>query len=83
MVGPFALLRHLGEGEAGTDREDGLGLYGKVGAVAGMVLTLVIFAAQIPLSALWLSRFDFGPAEWVLRSFTYGSLQPLRSSARG
>lgn len=58
----------------------GLGLYGKVGAAAGLGLSLVIFGVQIPLSAWWLSRFDFGPAEWALRSFTYGRLQTLRFS---
>lgn len=57
----------------------GLGLYGGVGAALGLALSLAIFAAQVPLSALWLGRFDFGPAEWLLRSFTYGRLQPLRS----
>lgn len=60
----------------------GLGLYGRVGAATGLVLSLAIFAAQIPLSALWMRRFDFGPAEWVLRSFTYARLQPLRARTR-
>jgi uncharacterized protein len=59
----------------------GLGLYGRVGAALGLVLSLAIFAAQIPLSMLWLRRFDFGPVEWVLRSFTYARLQPLRLRA--
>lgn len=57
----------------------GLGLYGRVGAAAGLALSVAIFALQVPLSAWWLSRFRFGPAEWVLRSFTYGRLQPLRA----
>jgi len=26
----------------------------------------------------WMNRFRFGPAEWVLRSITYGRRQPLR-----
>jgi uncharacterized protein len=63
----------------------GLGLYGRVGAAGGLVLSVAIFAAQIPLSAWWLRRFDFGPAEWLLRSFTYARLQPIRArkAARG
>lgn len=61
----------------------GLGLYGRVGSALGLALSLVIFAAQIPLSALWMRRFDFGSAEWALRSFTYARLQSLRSRARG
>ena len=59
----------------------GLALYGRVGAAAGFVLGLAIFAAQVPLSAFWMRRFDFGPAEWALRSFTYAHLQPLRTRA--
>ena len=27
---------------------------------------------QIPLSAWWLSRFRFGPVEWIWRRLTYG-----------
>ena len=57
----------------------GLRLYGHVGAALGLVLSLAIFAVQIPMSALWMRYFDFGPAEWVLRSFTYGRLQPFRA----
>ncbi len=56
----------------------GLGLYGQVGAALGVGISLAIFAVQIPLSAWWLRWFQFGPAEWLLRSFTYARLQPLR-----
>lgn len=61
----------------------GLGLYGRVGPALGLALSLGIFTAQITLSTLWMRRFDFGPAEWALRSFTYARLQPLRSRASG
>jgi uncharacterized protein len=27
---------------------------------------------------VWLSRFRFGPAEWLWRSLTYGRAQPMR-----
>jgi len=27
---------------------------------------------QIPLSAWWLSRYRFGPVEWIWRRLTYG-----------
>lgn len=36
------------------------------------------FAVQVPLSKWWLTRFRYGPAEWVWRSMTYGALQPMR-----
>lgn len=60
----------------------GLGLYGEVGAAAGFAISLAIFASQIPLSAWWLARFRFGPAEWLLRSFTYLRVQPLRAQPK-
>ena len=56
----------------------GLGLYGHVGTAAGLGICIMIFAVQIPLSGWWLRRFQFGPAEWLLRSWTYARLQPLR-----
>ncbi len=56
----------------------GLGLYGRLGPAAGLGLSFLIFAAQVPLSAWWLRRFRFGPVEWVWRSLTYGRIQPMR-----
>ncbi len=60
----------------------GLRLYGQVGAAWGIALSIVIFAMQIPINAWWLRRFQFGPAEWLLRSFIYGRWQPLRRTAQ-
>ncbi len=57
----------------------GLGYYGKVGPALGLVFTAVIYLLQIPLSALWLKHFRFGPMEWLWRSLTYGKLQPRRN----
>jgi uncharacterized protein len=56
----------------------GLGLFGSVGPAAGILLTVVIYLAQIPLSVWWLSRFRFGPVEWIWRTLTFGRRQPMR-----
>ena len=53
----------------------GLGLYGKVSPVLGACLAVVIFAVQVKVSTWWLTKFRFGPAEWLWRSLTYGRLQ--------
>lgn len=58
----------------------GLGLYGKVGVAAGILLTVLIYSIQIPMSVWWLKRFRFGPVEWVWRTLTYGQRQPMRGS---
>ena len=58
----------------------GLGLYGDAGPTLCVVLSMVIFAAQMAFSRWWLARYRFGPAEWLWRSLTYGRLQPMRTS---
>jgi uncharacterized protein len=57
----------------------GLGIYSKLTGVTVLLYTLVFFSAQVYLSRWWLSRFRFGPAEWVWRSLTYGALMPWRA----
>ncbi len=61
----------------------GLGYFGKMGSTWGLVLSLVIYALQIPFCAWWLKNFQFGPMEWLWRSLTYGKLQPMRVAATG
>ena len=58
----------------------GFGLYGKMGAAAGILLTVLIYLIQIPKSVWWLKRFRFGPVEWLWRTLTYGQRQPMKSS---
>lgn len=53
----------------------GFGLLGKVNAFYGLILTLVIWGIQLPLSSWWLSRYRFGPTEWLWRWITYGKKQ--------
>jgi uncharacterized protein len=50
----------------------GFGLWWRVGASRAMAIAAAILAVQIPLSAWWLSRHRYGPAEWVWRRLTYG-----------
>lgn len=57
----------------------GLGPWGHVTPVSGIALSCAIFAAQVAASRWWLARFRFGPVEWLWRSVSYGTLQPLRA----
>lgn len=50
----------------------GFALWWRVGASRAMAIAAAIIVVQIPLSAWWLSRFRFGPAEWIWRRLTYG-----------
>jgi uncharacterized protein len=49
----------------------GFGLWWRIGASTAMAIAAAIFVVQIPLSAWWLSRYRFGPVEWIWRRFTY------------
>ncbi|MBN8471860.1 DUF418 domain-containing protein [Corallococcus exiguus] len=79
-VGRMALTHYLMQTLVSLWLYDGwgLGLIGKLPPSHCVALTLLVFALQIPLSHAWLSRFRFGPAEWLWRSLTYGQRQPMR-----
>jgi len=37
-----------------------------------------VFGLQLVLSRWWLSRFQFGPAEWLWRAITYWQRPAMR-----
>ncbi len=54
----------------------GLGMYSKLTGAVVLLYSVVFFLAQVWLSRWWLTRFRFGPVEWLWRSLTYGKPQP-------
>ena len=56
----------------------GLGLYASIGKAGLMPIVLGVWIVELIVSPLWLGRFRFGPLEWLWRSLTYGSRQPMR-----
>lgn len=56
----------------------GLGLYGQVDMVQGMMLTVGIYGVQVVWSYFWLKHYRFGPMEWLWRTLTYGKKQKMR-----
>jgi len=46
----------------------------------GTVYCVIIFAGQVWISRLWLSRYRIGPMEWLWRAGTYGQRPPFRRS---
>lgn len=56
----------------------GLGLFGQMDRVQQFGIVLVIWAAQLFLSPIWLRYFLFGPLEWLWRSLTYWQREPFR-----
>jgi uncharacterized membrane protein YeiB len=54
------------------------GLFGQVGRAPQMLVVIAIVVFQLYFSAWWLRRYRFGPLEWLWRSLTYLSIQPMR-----
>lgn len=84
-VGRMALTNYLLQSVVSLCLYDGwgLGLIGQLPPSRCVALALAVFALQVPFSHWWLSRFRFGPAEWLWRSLTYGQAQPMRLEPRG
>lgn len=55
----------------------GFGLYGQFTGYYLYMVVLGVWIVQIAFSNWWLSRYRFGPAEWVWKSLTYKQRQPL------
>ncbi|WP_096187041.1 DUF418 domain-containing protein [Evansella halocellulosilytica] len=60
----------------------GFGLFGQLGFFIGVILALLLFFMQVIFSRFWLSRYSFGPVEWLWRSATYWQRQPLKKSQK-
>ncbi|MEV6559514.1 DUF418 domain-containing protein [Nocardia sp. NPDC051756] len=61
----------------------GFALAGKLSEWAVLGIAVVVYAAQLAVSAWYVRRHRYGPIEWVLRAATYGTLRPGRSKPRG
>ncbi|MBS1133007.1 MAG: hypothetical protein H6R02_148 [Burkholderiaceae bacterium] len=54
----------------------GFGLWGTVGPAGQLLLAFAsFFVIQVPLSILWLRRFEYGPLEYLWRVATYGRMR--------
>lgn len=60
----------------------GFGLYGQVDRWGQVQIAMVLFAAQVVLSPLWLRYFRYGPMEWLWRALTYGHRPAMRLTPR-
>jgi uncharacterized membrane protein YeiB len=55
----------------------GLGKLGDFGASIAFLIANVVFIAQLYFSKYWLSKYQYGPLEWLWRSGTYLHWAPL------
>jgi uncharacterized protein len=80
-AGRMALTNYLLQSVIGTQvfYATGMGYGGTVGPLGWIAFAIVVFAAQVVASAIWLSVFRYGPVEWLWRQLTYlRPLSPLR-----
>lgn len=59
----------------------GLGWYGHVSRWQAWLLAPAVWLVMLAWSKPWLERFHYGPLEWLWRSLSRGSLQPMRKRA--
>ena len=71
-VGRMALTNYLLQSVIVTTIFYGLGFYGQVGLAGSLALCAITWAVNLIVSPIWLSRFSYGPAEWLWRRLTYG-----------
>lgn len=77
-VGRMALTNYLLQSVVCVTFFTATGLYGKVGPALLLLPTIAVYAGQVWFSNWWMRVFRYGPAEWLWRSLTYGSIGPLR-----
>ena len=79
-AGRMALTNYLGASVISTLYFYGYGLghFGQVSRAGQVWFVFVVFSMQLLVSYLWLSRFRYGPMEWLWRAITYWQLPAMR-----
>ena len=57
----------------------GVGLALKLNGFQVLGISFLLYVAQIILSGIWLSKFRYGPCEWVWRCITYWKILSIKS----
>ena len=83
-VGRMALTNYLAQSIIMTAIFYGLALYGRLELLPSLVILLAVWAVELLWSKPWLSRFSYGPAEWLWRRLSYGGRRTdLKDKGRG
>jgi uncharacterized protein len=82
VVGRMALTNYLGTTLIATTLfyGYGFGLFGWLSRAELYGVVVMIWLFILAWSPVWLRRHRYGPAEWLWRSLTRASLQPMRKS---
>jgi uncharacterized protein len=81
-AGRLALTNYLAQTVVGLTLFYGIGfgLMGRVGPAWWPHLVVAVITAQVVISRWWLTRFAFGPMEWIWRQATYRRRLGIRRS---
>ena len=82
-AGQMALTNYLGASVISSAYFYGYGLghFGTMSRAGQVLFVAIVFGLQLLLSKWWLSRFRYGPMEWLWRAITYWQLPPMRKDA--
>ena len=78
-AGRMALSNYIGQTLVGVGIYTGLGWFGQINLLQGVLIAVPVYILQIIFSYYWLKRYRFGPLEWIWRSLTYGKIQPMKN----
>ena len=54
---------------------------GQLRPIVALAAALTCFAVEATFSTVWLTHFQFGPAEWLWRALSLGRMPPMRRAA--
>ncbi len=80
IVGRMTLTNYMMQNLIGLLLFSGFGfsLAHKMSFYFYIIIALTVFISQVYLSRWWLSKFKYGPIEWIWRMLSYGKKLPLR-----
>jgi uncharacterized protein len=81
-VGRMALTAYLLQSLLALVVFAGFGLYGRLGPAPSMLVVVGVWGVLLVVCPLWLRRREFGPVEWVWRTWTYRA-RPSRALTPG
>lgn len=79
-VGRMALSNYISQSVIGYLIMRTFNGYEYFSAFGCILLVLGVYSVQIILSKLWLTKFMFGPLEWLWRCISYMKLLPIKKS---
>lgn len=76
-AGQVSLSLYLGQSLVVNGLIHGFNLFARVGPMACLILAFLVSGGVILLAGPWLRFFRYGPAEWLLRCWTYRAWLPF------